>query len=271
MVVFPNAKINIGLNIVEKRPDGYHNIESIFYPIPIKDILEIVESESGATTLHTSGISIDGDPNDNLIMKAYRILSEEFALPPVDIYLEKRIPFGAGLGGGSSDAAFTLKTLNELFDLRINTKGLESYAAKLGADCAFFIQNKPTYAEGIGNLFSEANVCLSKKFIVLIKPDIHVSTKEAYAMIRPRRTKTTVCELIQNPIENWRKLITNDFETSVFPIHPRIKWIKEKLYDFGAIYASMSGSGSSVYGIFDKEIDLTTDFPDMFVFCSVLE
>lgn len=270
MLSFPNAKINIGLNITEKRPDNYHNLESIFIPIPIKDILEIVRKEEGDTQLHLSGIVIDGDSNDNLIMKAYRLLANDFQLPAVDIYLEKRIPFGAGLGGGSADAAFTLKMLNEEFQLHLTTEQLEQYAARLGADCAFFIQNKPTYATGIGNIFQSVEVSLEGYFLVLVKPNVHVSTKEAYSLIRPKKTEVSVFERIQEPIENWKETITNDFELSVFPQHPIIQQVKEKLYDKGALYASMSGSGSSVFGLFREEIDLCAEFPDMFVFQSRL-
>ena len=266
MVSFPNAKINIGLNITEKRSDNYHNLESIFVPIPIKDILEIVRKKEGESELHLSGIAIDGDPNDNLIMKAYHLLQSEYNLPAVDIYLEKNIPFGAGLGGGSADAAFTLKMLNDEFELHLTTEQLESYAARLGADCAFFIQNKPTYATGIGNIFQPVEVNLDNYFLVLVKPDVHVSTKEAYSLIRPQKTEVSVFEKIQRPIETWKEEISNDFELSVFPQHPIIAEVKSLLYQKGAVYASMSGSGSSVFGIFREEVDLQTNFPGMFVF-----
>ena len=270
MLSFPNAKINIGLNITEKRPDNYHNLESVFYPIPIKDILEIVRKENGETELHLSGITIDGDSNDNLIMKAFRLLDSDFHLPAVDIYLEKRIPFGAGLGGGSSDAAFTLKMLNDEFSLGLSTEQLETYAARLGADCAFFIQDKPTYATGIGNIFQSVELSLSGYFLVLVKPNVHVSTKEAYSMIKPKKTDISVFEKVKKPIESWRESITNDFELSVFPLHPIIAEVKEQLYRKGALYACMSGSGSSVFGLFKSPVDVTNDFPDMYVFQSTL-
>ncbi|MBO4530952.1 MAG: 4-(cytidine 5'-diphospho)-2-C-methyl-D-erythritol kinase [Paludibacteraceae bacterium] len=266
MISFPNAKINIGLNITEKRPDNYHNLESFFYPIPIKDILEIVESSNQETRLHLSGISIDGNSEDNLIMKAYRLLAADYSIPAVDIYLEKKIPFGAGLGGGSSDAAFTLKMLNEMFSLQLSTEALENYASKLGADCPFFIQNKPVFATGIGNIFTQIDFSLNQVFMVLVKPDVHISTKEAYSLIKPQKTTIPVCERIKQPMETWKDTIVNDFEYSVFPQHPSVKAIKDKLYENGAIYASMSGSGSSVYGFFSQPTDLKHLFPSEYVF-----
>ena len=253
MVVFPNAKLNIGLNIVEKRPDNYHNLESIFVPIPFKDILEIVESKSGETRLHLSGIQIDGDPNNNLVMKAFRQLQVDFNIPNVDIYLEKIIPFGAGLGGGSADAAFTLKALNTLFDLKLSNEKLCQYAAKLGADCSFFIENKATYVTGIGEILTPIELDLSPYYLVLVKPNDYISTKEAYAHITPRKTKISVNETIHYPIEQWKEYIVNDFEASVFPNHPNIAKVKKNLYENGALYASMTGSGSSVFGLFDKQ------------------
>ncbi len=253
MVVFPNAKLNIGLNIVEKRPDNYHNLESIFVPIPFKDILEIVESKSGETRLHLSGIQIDGDPNNNLVMKAFRQLQGDFNIPNVDIYLEKIIPFGAGLGGGSADAAFTLKALNTLFDLKLSNEKLRQYATKLGADCSFFIENKATYVTGIGEILTPIELDLSPYYLVLVKPNDYISTKEAYAHITPRKTEISVNETIHYPIEQWKEYIVNDFEASVFPNHPNIAKVKENLYENGALYASMTGSGSSVFGLFDKQ------------------
>ncbi len=253
MIVFPNAKINIGLNIVEKRPDNYHNIESIFVPIPFKDILEIVETSSEETKLHLSGIPIDGDTDDNLVIKAFRLIQKDFKIPNVDIYLEKIIPFGAGLGGGSADAAFTLKALNTLFDLNLSNETLCWYATKLGADCPFFIEDKAKYVTGIGEILSPIELELSRYFIVLVKPNDFISTKEAYACITPRKTEISVNEAIHYPIEHWKRHIVNDFEDSVFPNHPNIAKAKAKFYDNGAIYASMTGSGSAVFGIFDKQ------------------
>lgn len=269
MVLFPNAKINIGLTIVEKRPDNYHNIETIFYPIPLNDILEIVPSKGEESSLHLSGIKIDGNADDNLVMRAYRLLKADYNIPPVDIYLEKIIPFGAGLGGGSSDAAFTLKGLNELFELGLDTKALQTYASELGADCAFFIENKPIFATGKGDIFEEIDLSLSGTPIVLVKPDISISTKEAYAHIKPRPMGFPINELIGLPVDSWDHLIENDFEETIFPNHPTIAKIKRALFDNGAIYALMSGSGSSVYGLFDDEKSAkqaALQFPDYFVF-----
>lgn len=254
MISFPNAKINLGLNIVEKRPDGYHNLETIFYPVPITDALEISRWNKEKTDkkyhFAQDGLQIAGDDENNLVVKAYKLLDNDFSLPPVSIRLLKKIPFGAGLGGGSSDAAFMIKMLNDYFELQLDNAQMETYAAKLGADCAFFIQNQPTYAEGIGNIFSPINLSLKGYKIVMVKPDIFVSTREAFSSIKPTDPSHPLKEIINLPIENWKELMKNDFEESVFPQYPAIARIKEQLYEEGAIYASMSGSGSSVYGIF---------------------
>lgn len=265
MILFPNAKINIGLNIIEKRPDNYHNIESVFFPIPLCDVLEVVEAKE--TTLHLSGIPIDGDSNDNLIMKAYRLMKDEYDLPPVEIHLEKIIPFGAGIGGGSADAAFTLKALNELFKLNLNSGHLKQKAAKIGADCSFFIDNTPSYVTGIGEILEPIELNLKGKFLVLVKPDDHISTKEAYANIHPQRPEVSIKEIIHRPINEWRGNILNDFEASVFPQHPKVADIKEKLYKLGADYASMTGSGSSVFGLFPEEVDIAEKFREEFYWC----
>lgn len=276
MISFPNAKINLGLNIVEKRPDGYHNLETIFYPVPITDALEISrwnEDKSGKKyTFAQDGLQIAGEDENNLVVKAYKLLDDEFSLPPIAIHLLKKIPFGAGLGGGSSDAAFMIKMLNDYFELHLDNMQMETYAAKLGADCAFFIQNKPTYAEGIGNIFSPINLSLKGYQIVLIKPNIFVSTREAFSMIKPTHPSHPLKEIINLPIENWREWMKNDFEESVFPQYPAIARIKKQLYEDGAIYASMSGSGSSVYGIFAPNTPLpdTNYGIDSFVFKEVL-
>ena len=266
MITYPNAKINIGLNVVEKRPDGYHNIETVFYPIGLCDVLEIEPSE-GCTdySFSASGIPLSGDPEENLIVKAYRLLQSEYDIPPVDISLIKQIPFGAGLGGGSADAAFTLKMLNEMFELKITPRKLEKLAAVLGADCPVFIRNKAVYATGIGNVFSPAKISLKGYFLVLIKPDIHVSTPEAYSLVIPEKPDVSIAENIQRPISEWKALIKNDFEKSVFALHPEIAEIKNNLYAAGAVYASMSGSGSSVYGLFESEPVLDFKLHNCFV------
>ena len=252
MITFPNAKINLGLNITEKRPDGYHNLETIFYPIPIEDALEInlLHDGDGKYCLHQAGIEIAGEAENNLVVKAYKLLDEWFDLPPVDIHFFKHIPSGAGLGGGSADAAFMLKLLNEKFGLGLGCDKLEEYAARLGADCAFFIRNTPTYAEGIGNIFSPVSLSLKGYQLWLIKPDIFVSTRDAFSLIKPHRPEHPLKEVVRLPVEEWKKHMVNDFEESVFPQYPAIGEIKEEMYKQGAIYASMSGSGSSVYGLF---------------------
>ncbi|WP_270458735.1 4-(cytidine 5'-diphospho)-2-C-methyl-D-erythritol kinase [Bacteroides intestinalis] len=255
MITFPNAKINLGLNIVEKRPDGYHNLETVFYPVPVEDALEvnILNESTQKFRLHQAGLEIAGEAENNLVVKAYKLLDERFNLPPIDIHLFKHIPSGAGLGGGSSDAAYMLKLLNEKFNLKLSDENLEEYAARLGADCAFFIRNTPTYAEGIGNIFSPISLSLKGYQIVLVKPDIFVSTREAFARIKPHRQEIPLKEVIKRPIEEWKERMVNDFEESVFPQFPAIKEIKEKLYEVGAIYAAMTGSGSSVFGLFRPE------------------
>lgn len=258
MLLFPNAKINIGLNITERRPDGYHNLETIFYPIPLCDALEVVPRGDGAVPadgfskcrLHLSGHEVAGDAGDNLVCRAYRLLDAEFNLPPVDAYLLKQIPLGAGLGGGSADATFMLKLLNQLFMLGLNEEALEERAARLGADCPFFVQNRPTYAEGTGNLFTPLPLSLSGYRLLLAKPSVFVSTRDAFALVRPRHPQLSPRDAALRPLEEWRHCLLNDFEESVFPQYPAIRSLKEELYRRGAIYASMSGSGSSVYGIF---------------------
>lgn len=255
MISFPNAKINIGLNVVEKRLDGYHNLETVFYPVKLADALEFVEAKN--TRLTISGIQVDGDPENNLIIKAYRLLRRDFQLPEIHFHLHKVVPFGAGLGGGSSDAAFALKMLNKHFNLNLDYQTLERYAAGLGADCPFFISNKPTFAHGIGDQFESINLDLSEYSIVIIKPAFSVSTVEAYRNIIPQKSEFDLRKIASLPVEEWRRVIKNDFEASVFPQHPQIRELKHQLYDLGAVYAAMSGSGSAVFGIFRR---LPTDF-----------
>ena len=252
MITFPNIKINLGLSITEKRPDGYHNLETVFYPVALEDALEIRTNPEAQQkfTLHQHGMEIAGNPENNLVVKAYLLLDKEFHLPPVEIHLYKHIPSGAGLGGGSSDAAFMLKLLNEHYNLQLSDNQLEDYAAILGADCAFFIKNTPTYAEGIGNIFSPIELSLKGYRIMIVKPDVFVSTREAFANIRPHRPEYPVREVIRRPVAEGKDTLINDFEASVFPQYPVIGEIKEELYHQGAIYASMSGSGSSVFGLF---------------------
>lgn len=270
MLTFPNIKINLGLSITEKRPDGYHNLETVFYPVNLEDALEIRTSSQAEKkiTLHQYGMEIAGNPEDNLVAKAYSLLDKEFHLPPVEIHLYKHIPSGAGLGGGSSDAAFMLKLLNEQFHLNLSEEQLEIYAATLGADCAFFIKNKPVYAEGIGNIFSPIELSLKGYQIMIVKPDVFVSTREAFANIHPHHPEYPVKEVIRRPVAEWKDTLINDFEASVFPQHPVIGEIKQELYNQGAIYASMSGSGSSVFGLFapDAALPEINRKPDTFCF-----
>jgi 4-diphosphocytidyl-2-C-methyl-D-erythritol kinase len=260
MIVFPNAKINIGLNVVSKREDGYHNLETIFFPVKLADALEFAEAEE--TSLSTSGIQIHGEPEQNLILKAYHLLKADFNLPPLQFHLHKVIPFGAGLGGGSSDAAFTLKMLNDYFKLELSQQKLELYAAQIGADCTFFLLNKPTFATGIGNKFHNIELNLADYEILILKPDFNVSTPEAYKNVIPRNPKFRLTEIIKTPVSDWKNLIVNDFEKSVFPKYPQIAELKQHLYDLGASFASMSGSGSAVFGIFRHlPIDLEKKIP----------
>lgn len=266
MITFPNAKINLGLDVVEKRADGYHNLETLFYPIPLHDILEITKSEDEFSfTMYNA--QFEGSDNDNLVVKAYNILAEDFDMPKVKMLLYKHIPTGAGMGGGSSDAAFALKMLNHIAGLELNDEKLEEYAARLGADCAFFIKNKPAYATGIGNILTSVDCDLTGYYIVVVKPDIHISTKEAYSLVNPAYPENALAEIIKRPVEEWKGLMKNDFEKSVFAKYPAVREIKDKLYEYGAVYASMSGSGSAFFGIFKKECDieeLKELFPDTF-------
>ena len=262
MITFPNAKINLGLNIIEKRPDGYHNLETIFYPINLQDALEVTRRENNDKeyTLHISGAPLEGEPEDNLVVKAYKLLKKDYpGLLPVDIHMYKHIPAGAGLGGGSSDAACMIKLLNDKFSLGLSTERMEEYAVKLGADCSFFIRNKPVFATGIGNLFEPVELSLKGYHIILIKPDIFVSTRDAFAEIKPVRPAVSLKEIVKQPMETWKNSMKNDFEDSVFKKFPEIVAIKDELYDLGAVYAAMSGSGSSVYGIFKAPIENVED------------
>ncbi len=258
MVVFPHCKINLGLHVISKRDDGYHNIETCFYPVPWRDVLEIIKSNQ--FSFSQSGLKIPGNAGENLCVKAYQLLQKDFNLTPVQIHLHKVIPTGAGLGGGSSDAAFTLRALNYIFNLNLSQTALKSYAAQLGSDCAFFIDDKPMLASGRGEILSETSFSLKGKHLVIIKPDIHVSTAEAYSGVKPKQPVQTISKIINEPILNWKNNLSNDFEESVFKKYAVIKETKEKLYLNGARYASMSGSGAAVFGIFDSPVDLENLF-----------
>lgn len=263
MVIFPNAKINLGLSVIAKRTDGYHNLETVFVPVfELYDVLETVESNK--TSLKIFGNEIDCDTENNLIIKALRLLQKDFQLPELSCFLKKNIPTGAGLGGGSADAAFMLKMINEKFSLNITQENLEKYASKLGADCAFFIRNKPSFAQGTGNIFSDVNISLRGKYLVLAKPNIHISTAEAYSKIIPQKWEIPVENVLKFSIENWKNYLFNDFEKSVFTAHPQLAIIKQQMYDFGAVFAAMSGSGATVFGIFNEKPNV--NFKNIFVF-----
>lgn len=266
MICFPNAKINIGLHIVSCRPDGYHNLETVFYPIGLKDALEIIPAPE--TCLFQTGIQINVQPENNLVAKALKLIAFEKKLPEMEIHLFKKIPSAAGLGGGSSDAAWMLKLLNETFNLSYTKEELMLRAARLGADCPFFILNQPAYATGIGDKLEPITFDISQYTLLLVKPDIMVSTKEAYAMVTPQKPDMPLKEIIRQPTETWRDLLKNDFELPVFKLFPEIGKIKQKMYEMGAVYASLSGSGSSVYGLFEKVPDWKGSFQGLFVWCN---
>lgn len=259
MILFPNAKINIGLNIVNRRPDGYHDLETIFYQVPWRDILEIVPAKGSVTTLTVSGRPVDCPADKNLVMKAVKALDEITPLPPVDIYLEKIIPDGAGLGGGSADAAFTLAGLNELFELNFDKSRLAAIASRIGADCPFFIYDTPLFASGIGDQFSPVEIDLSEYVIAIVKPPVSVSTKEAYSGVTPGRPAQPLRRLVAEPVDKWRDQVVNDFEKSIFLSHPEIAEVKNALLEMGARYASMSGSGAAVYALFDCDSDILSE------------
>lgn len=253
MLVFPNAKINLGLDIVKKRQDGFHDLESIFLPIDLRDILEFVEADE--LSFSSTGIEIPGDPGQNLCLKAWEILECYHHIPKVKIHLHKQIPIGAGLGGGSADGAFMLKALNDQFELGCSVEELESYAAELGSDCAFFIKNVPAFAQGRGEVLEPIEWGFNKYAIALVNPGIHIGTAEAYSGVKPAFPSTSLMEAIKQPLSAWEGLVKNDFEKSIFKNHRDIASVKDKLYDMGAIYSAMSGSGSSVFGFF-YELDL---------------
>jgi 4-diphosphocytidyl-2-C-methyl-D-erythritol kinase len=270
MVSFPNAKINLGLNIIEKRVDGYHNLESCFYPVKWQDALEILPSEK--LQFSSSGIEIPGKTDENLCVKIYKELSKEFKLPPVRIHLHKNIPIGAGLGGGSSDAAFTIKTLDKLFALNLSDEVMEEYLRPFGSDCAFFIKNKPVFAYGKGDHFEGLGVDLKGMSIVIVYPGIHISTKEAYSGIKPKKSTISIKEIFLMDKKSWKDHLKNDFEMELFKIHPQLQIIKKALYGLGAFYASMSGSGSSIYGLFEDESIISAEMfsPEYRIMSAVL-
>jgi 4-diphosphocytidyl-2-C-methyl-D-erythritol kinase len=256
MITFPNAKINLGLKVLEKRTDGFHNIETIFYPVGLSDVLEIVPSKDGIFSFKTTGLPIPGDKEKNLCCRAFHLLSSIFHIPPVKIHLHKVIPIGAGLGGGSSDGAFSIKMLNDLFLLGLSDDQMMDYARNLGSDCGFFILNRPVFAFNKGDHFEPLELDLSGYRIEVVTPDIHVSTAEAYSMIDLHAGSWThgspLKEIIRKPVVEWKKNLINDFEKPVFKKYPELERIKQDLYNRGALYVSMTGSGSSIFGIFPR-------------------
>lgn len=269
MINFPCAKINLGLNITSERPDGYHNIETVFYPVPLTDALEIklMSDKFPSQTpcdLKVSGNAVDCNEADNLVVKAYNLLAADFNIPRIHAHLFKRIPSQAGLGGGSSDAAYMIRLLDERFRLNIGNAEMERYAAKLGADCAFFITAEPAFASGIGDVLEPAEgpqETLCGNYLAIIKPDVAVSTRDAYSKVVPRLPHKCCRDIVRQPIETWKSELANDFEASVFAMYPELAQIKERLYTLGAIYAQMSGSGSALFGIFrDRPHNIEASF-----------
>ena len=277
MITFPVAKINLGLNVVEKRADGYHNLQTVFYPVPIMDALEIVPMSDGFPSdvdcdLKVTNITIEGDEQRNLVVRAYHLLKADYPeLPRVHAHLWKGIPTQAGMGGGSSDCGYMIRLLNDTFDMGLSSEQMQQYAARLGADCAFFIESRACYAEGIGERLQPIDLDLSGWHIGVVRPDIPVPTKEAFSRIHPHYPALNCRDVVRQPVETWRDRLTNDFEESVFALHPEIGAVKEQLYKMGATYAAMSGSGSALFGLFKEEPDaLRQTFPDMFTFSGVL-
>jgi 4-diphosphocytidyl-2-C-methyl-D-erythritol kinase len=256
MIAFANAKINLGLFVTERRPDGYHNLESVFLPVSLCDVVEAVKSEGDGISFSTQGRPIDGDLESNLCVKAYRLLSRDFRLGGVEATMLKNVPIGAGLGGGSSDGSQMLRILNSLFELNLSSQQLRDYAAQLGSDCPFFIENKPCFVHGRGELLEPIDLPLQGQHVVIIHPGIHVSTAEAYRGISPRAASIDLRQLKNLPREQWQQQVTNDFEEPVFKNHPAIESLVQALLLEGAWYAHMSGSGSAVFGFFEAPTEL---------------
>ena len=262
MLTKPIAKINLGLNVVEKRPDGYHNLETVFYPVQIEDALEVYPMDPEFPSeydcdLKVTNITIDGDEQRNLVVRAYNLLKADFpTLPRIHAHLYKGIPTQAGMGGGSSDCGFMITLLNEMFKLGLSDQQMIDYAARLGADCAFFILNRPCYAEGIGEKLQPIDLDLKGWYLSLVRPDIPVSTREAFALIKPHYPEVNCREVVKQPVESWRDALVNDFEGSVFAVHPELGAVKDRLYELGATYAAMSGSGSTLFALSHQPLNL---------------
>ncbi|WP_114781382.1 4-(cytidine 5'-diphospho)-2-C-methyl-D-erythritol kinase [Botryobacter ruber] len=263
MLDFPNAKINLGLFVTAKRPDGFHNLESVFYPVKWCDALEVLPAPELNFTM--SGLPVPGNPDTNLCLKAYKLLQEKYGLPPVQMHLHKVIPMGAGLGGGSADAAFALKLLNQLFELKLTEDELEDYARTLGSDCAFFIRNKPVLATEKGDVFTPIELDLSGYACVVVYPGIHITTAEAYGSIRPTEPTVSITDVLKQGVHTWKHTLKNDFETALFPKYPELAALKENLYEAGAAFASMTGSGSAVYALFKGDVRANLVFPNHYL------
>ena len=270
MIIFPIAKINLGLNVVERRPDGYHNLETVFFPVHLKDALEVQVMDEAFPSAHdcdlkVTNIDIEGDEQSNLVVKAYNLLKRDFPqIPRVHAHLYKAIPTQAGMGGGSSDCAAMLLLLNEMCGLGLSRQQMIGYAAKLGADCPIFVLNSPAYAEGIGERLQPIELSLKGYYLVVVRPNIPVPTKEAFSRIVPHKPAKNCLDVVRQPIETWREELVNDFEESVFALHPEIGAVKQQLYEMGAIYAAMSGSGSALFGIFKEKPTLGGKFEGMY-------
>ena len=270
MITFPIAKVNLGLNVVERRADGYHNLQTVFYPVGIKDALEVTPMDDTFPSevdcdIKVTNINIEGDEQKNLVVRAYNLLKKDFpSLPRLHAHLYKGIPTQAGMGGGSSDASAMLVLLNKLFGLRLSEQQLIQYAAQLGADCAFFIMNRPAYAEGIGDQLTPINLSLKGYHMAVVRPDIPVSTKQAYARITPQMPRKCCKDIVMQPVDTWKDELVNDFEQGIFAIHPELESIKQKIYEEGAVYAAMSGSGSALFGLFKETRNLAAVFPNRF-------
>lgn len=279
MLTFPCAKINLGLNITSKREDGYHNLETIFYPVPITDALEVKLMHDDFPSdepcdLKITGNAVDCDEKNNLVVKAYTLLAQDFKLPRVHTHLVKRIPMQAGLGGGSADGAFMIRLLDERFRLNMGIAEMERYASRLGSDCAFFITAEPSFATGRGEVLEPVNIAeqnLQGYYIAIVKPTIAVSTREAFKQIICRQPEHCCRDIVHQPVETWKTVLTNDFEEPAFKQHPELADIKQRLYDLGAVYAQMSGSGSAFFGLFRTDPQqLKSNFPDCYTFTTKL-
>ncbi len=251
MFCFPNAKINLGLNVIARRIDGFHQIESILYPIPLFDVLEFKTADTFRIIQY--GIPLQITPEQNILFKTWQLINQEYSVPPVEIHLIKNIPAGSGLGGGSADATFFLKAIDQQFSLNLSSNRLKELAATIGSDCPFFVDNKPAFIFGRGENTSSVKLSLKSKYLVLVVPDIQVSTAKAYSIIKPEIPEKSIKEIVLQPTESWKDELINDFEKPIFELYPELNVIKKQLYQKGAFYVSMSGSGSAVYGIFEKE------------------